>query len=57
MLGDRDENANGEIANLMNELEMLAQSSGAAVIVAHHFAKGDSSAKEAGDRRLTTEAV
>lgn len=50
VLGDRDENANGEIANLMNELEKLAQSSGAAVIVAHHFAKGDSSAKEAGDR-------
>jgi DNA-binding transcriptional ArsR family regulator len=50
VLGDRDENANGEIANLMNELEALAQSSGSAVIVAHHFAKGDSSAKEAGDR-------
>jgi hypothetical protein len=34
----------------MNELEALAQSSGAAVVVAHHFAKGDSTAKEAGDR-------
>jgi len=50
VLGDRDENANGEIAGLMNELEGLAQSSGAAVVVAHHFAKGDSTAKEAGDR-------
>ena len=50
VLGDRDENANGEIAGLMNELEKLAQSSGAAVIVAHHFAKGDSTNKEAGDR-------
>ena len=50
VLGDRDENANGEIAGLMNELEALAQSSGAAVVVAHHFAKGDSSAKQAGDR-------
>ena len=50
VLGDRDENANGEIAGLMNELEKLAQSSGAAVVVAHHFAKGDSSAKQAGDR-------
>ncbi len=50
VLGDRDENANGEIASLMNELEKLAQSSGAAVIVAHHFAKGDSTVKEAGDR-------
>src|SRR5689334_5890683 len=36
LLGDRDENANGEIAGLMNEFEGLAQSSGAAVVVAHH---------------------
>jgi len=50
VLGDRDENANGEIAGLMNELEALAQSSGAAVVVAHHFAKGDSTSKEAMDR-------
>jgi RecA-family ATPase len=32
VLGSRDENANGEIAGLMNELEGLAQSSGAAVV-------------------------
>jgi hypothetical protein len=50
VLGNRDENANGEIAGLMNELEALAQSSGAAVVVAHHFAKGDSTAKNAMDR-------
>jgi hypothetical protein len=50
VLGDRDENANGEIAGLMNELERLAQSSGAAVVVAHHFAKGDSTSKKAADR-------
>jgi hypothetical protein len=50
LLGDRDENANGEIAGLMNEFEALAQSSGAAVVVAHHFAKGDSAAKNAVDR-------
>jgi hypothetical protein len=50
VLGTRDENANGEIAGLMNELEALAQSSGAAVVVAHHFAKGDSTNKEAMDR-------
>jgi RecA-family ATPase len=29
VLGDRDENANGEIAGLMNELEALAQRTGA----------------------------
>jgi hypothetical protein len=50
LLGERDENANGEIASLMNEFEALAQSSGAAVVVAHHFAKGDSTAKSAIDR-------
>jgi hypothetical protein len=50
VLGNRDENANGEIANLMNEFEALARSSGAAVVVAHHFAKGDSTAKNAMDR-------
>ncbi len=50
VLGNRDENANGEIASLMNELEAMARSSGAAVVVAHHFAKGDSTAKSAMDR-------
>ena len=50
VLGDRDENANGEIAGLMNELEALAQRTGAALVVAHHFAKGDSTAKSAIDR-------
>jgi hypothetical protein len=50
VLGNRDENANGEIADLMNELEALAQKTGAALVVAHHFAKGDSTAKLAIDR-------
>jgi hypothetical protein len=50
LLGNRDENANGDIAELMNEFEALAQSSGAAVVVAHHFAKGDSTVKNAMDR-------
>ena len=50
VLGNRDENANGDIAGLMNELEAMAQKTGAAVVVAHHFAKGDSTAKSAMDR-------
>ena len=50
VLGNRDENANGEIASLMNEFEALAQKTGAAIVVAHHFAKGDSTAKSALDR-------
>jgi hypothetical protein len=50
VLGNRDENANGEIASLMNEFEALAKRTGAAILVAHHFAKGDSTAKSAMDR-------
>lgn len=50
VLGNRDENANGEIASLMNEFEALSQKTGAAIVVAHHFAKGDSTAKSALDR-------
>lgn len=50
VLGDRDENANGQIAGLMNELEALARRTGAAIVIAHHFAKGDSTAKTAVDR-------
>ncbi len=50
LLGNRDENANGEIASLMNEFEALAQRTGAAIVIAHHFAKGDSASKNAIDR-------
>jgi hypothetical protein len=50
LLGDRDENSNGEIAGLMNEVEAFCQKFGAAVAIAHHFAKGDSTAKNAIDR-------
>lgn len=50
VLGNRDENANGEIASLMNEFEAMAQKTGAAIVVAHHFAKGDSTSKNAMDR-------
>jgi len=50
LLGNRDENANGDIAGLMNELEGLAQRTGAGLVVAHHFAKGDSTSKSAIDR-------
>ena|SRR5437899_12785018 len=50
LLGDRDENANGDVGNLMNEFEQLASRTDAAVVLAHHFAKGDSTVKEAIDR-------
>lgn len=50
LLGGRDENNNGEIADLMNEFERISERTGAAVVIAHHFAKGDSSLKDAVDR-------
>jgi RecA-family ATPase len=50
MLGDRDENSNGDIALLMNEVELLAENTGAAVVFAHHYAKGDSTQKAEADR-------
>lgn len=50
MLGDRDENANGEIGSMMNELERLCRATGAAIAIAHHFAKGNSADKSPIDR-------
>jgi RecA-family ATPase len=46
----RDENAAADIASLMNEIDRLAVQTGASVISAAHFAKGNASAKEAIDR-------
>ena len=50
LLGNRDENSNGDIAGLLNEVEVFCQRFGAAVAIAHHFAKGDSTGKNAIDR-------
>jgi hypothetical protein len=49
-LGERDENANGEVAALLNEVEALAVRSEAAVVFGHHFSKGNQAAKDARDR-------
>jgi hypothetical protein len=46
----RDENSAVDIASLMNEVDRLAVQTGASVISAAHFAKGDSSKKEAIDK-------
>jgi len=40
LLGTADENANTDMALLMNEIEQLAVQHGCAVIFAHHFRKG-----------------
>jgi hypothetical protein len=50
LLGDRDENSNSDITSLMNEFERFSERTGAAVVIAHHFAKGDASGKYAMDR-------
>jgi len=49
-LGDRDENHAGDINQLLTELEQVAQSSGAAVLYTHHFAKGNAGDRMAIDR-------
>lgn len=50
LYGGTDENAAGDVAELLNSLEQLAVESGAAIAYGCHFAKGNSSAKEAIDR-------
>lgn len=49
-LGERDENAAGDVAGLLNEVEALAVRTGAAVAFGHHFSKGNQSEKSAQDR-------
>jgi len=49
-LGDRDENRAGDVASLLNEVERLSVTSGAAVAFGAHFAKGNAAGKEAIDR-------
>ena len=48
--GGRDENDNTAQAETMGELAELAESTGAAVLVAHHFSKGNKSGAEHLDR-------
>ena len=49
-LGGRDENSAGDISELCNELERIAVATGAAVLYAAHYSKGNQSGKEAIDR-------
>ena len=45
-----DENSNDGQARILAEAERIVTSNGAALVVGHHFAKGDSAAKNAIDR-------
>jgi hypothetical protein len=49
-LGDRDENSAGDMNDLCNLIGNIAEVSGAAVIYAHHFSKGNQANKDAKDR-------
>jgi hypothetical protein len=49
-LGDGDENSAGDIAKLCNRFERLAVETGAAIMFAAHFSKGNQAAKSAIDR-------
>lgn len=50
LYGGTDENAAGDVAELLNQIERLATETGAAVAFGAHFAKGNASSKEAIDR-------
>jgi hypothetical protein len=50
LMGDRDENNAGDMAQLMNEFEMLATRHNLSVILSHHFSKGNKSGSESIDR-------
>jgi len=47
---DTDENSNSDIIELLNRVESVAVESGAAIVFASHFSKGNQSGKEAIDR-------
>jgi len=49
-LGNRDENSAGDVNSLMNEVDKLAVRSGAAVVIGHHFSKGNQAGKDSKDR-------
>jgi hypothetical protein len=50
LLGNRDENASRDMADLMNVIERLTVETGAAAAFGSHFAKGNASQKEPMDR-------
>ena len=50
ILGERDENSNGDIGDLMNEIDRIILETGASVIFGHHFSKGNQARKDSMDR-------
>src|ERR1039457_401462 len=50
ILGGRNENAAGEMAEFLNHLDSMCVEAGAAIVFGHHFAKGNAAVKEQIDR-------
>jgi len=50
LLGDRDENSNGEMVELLSIFRRYCEEAGAAALITHHFAKGNSAMKNSIDR-------
>jgi len=50
LMGGRNENDAGKVAEVLNEFDNLAQQTGAAVLYSHHYAKGSAAKKEQIDR-------
>ncbi|HRE05803.1 MAG TPA: AAA family ATPase, partial [Opitutaceae bacterium] len=50
LFGNRNESSAGDMATLMTLLDRLATETGAAVVFAHHYAKGSTAGKDAIDR-------
>ena len=57
LLGDRDENSNGDMAALLGEVRSYCEEAGAAALITHHYAKGNSAAKSAIDRASGAGAI
>ena len=57
LLGDRDENSNGDMANLLGDVRAYCEGVGSAVLITHHYAKGNSAAKNAIDRASGAGAI
>jgi RecA-family ATPase len=49
-LGKREENAAGDMNDFLSHIERLAEATGAAVVIAHHFPKGNPRIKDPMDR-------
>ena len=50
LLGDREENSNGQMVELLSQVRRYCEAAGAAALITHHYAKGNSANKNSIDR-------